>query len=63
MDEQLAIQRLKNGDISGLEFLVARYQVKAVRTAFLITRDPSLAEDIVQDSFMQAFRAMRGFDE
>jgi len=62
MDEQLAIQRLKNGDISGLEFLVTRYQVKAVRTAFLITRDPSLAEDIVQDSFIQAFRAMRGFD-
>jgi len=62
MDEQLAIQRLKNGDISGLEFLVARYQVKAVRTAFLITRDSSLAEDIVQESFIQAFRAMRGFD-
>jgi len=62
MDEQLAIQQLKNGDISGLEFLVARYQVKAVRTAFLITRDSSLAEDIVQDSFIQAFRAMRGFD-
>jgi len=62
MDEQLAIQRLKIGDISGLEFLVARYQVKAVRTAFLITRDSSLAEDIVQDSFIQAFRAMPGFD-
>lgn len=62
MDEQQAIQQFKNGDISGLECLVARYQVKAVRTAFLITRDPSLAEDIVQDSFIQAFRARRGFD-
>ena len=62
MDEHQAIQRLKNGDISGLEFLVARYQVKAVRTAFLITQDLSLAEDIVQDSFIQAFRSMRGFD-
>ena len=62
MDEQQAIQRLKKGDISGLEFLVARYQVKAVRTAFLITRDTSLAEDIVQDAFIQAFRAIRGFD-
>jgi len=62
MDEQQAIQRLKNSDISGLEFLVARYQVKAVRTAFLITRDTCLAEDIVQDSFIQAFRAIRGFD-
>lgn len=63
MDEQQSIQRLKQGDISGLEFLVARYQVKAVRVAYLITRDPGLAEDIVQDSFLRAFRAIRGFDE
>ena len=62
MDEKQAIQRLKNGDISGLEFLVARHQVKAVRTAFLITCDPGLAEDIVQESFLAAFRAIRGFD-
>jgi RNA polymerase sigma-70 factor (ECF subfamily) len=62
MDELQAIQRLKNGDIGGLEFLVARYQVKAVRTAYLITRDPGLAEDIVQDCFVQAFRFIRGFD-
>ncbi|NOT03668.1 MAG: RNA polymerase sigma factor [Anaerolineales bacterium] len=62
MEEQQAIQRLKDGDISGLEFLVARHQVKAVRTAYLITRDLGLAEDIVQDSFLQAYRAIRGFD-
>lgn len=62
MDEHHAIQRLKNGDISGLEFLVARHQVKAVRTAYLITRDLGLAEDIVQDSFLQAYRSIRGFD-
>jgi RNA polymerase sigma-70 factor, ECF subfamily len=62
MDEQLAIQRLKNNDIGGLEFLVTRYQVKAVRTAYLITRDLGLAEDIVQDSFIQAFRSINGFD-
>ena len=62
MDETQAIQQLKNGDIGGLEFLVARYQVKAVRTAYLITRDLGLAEDIAQDSFIQAFRSMRGFD-
>lgn len=62
MDEQQAIQRLKHGDIGGLEYLVSRYQVKAVRTAYLITRDFGLAEDIVQDSFLQAYRAIRGFD-
>lgn len=63
MDEKQAIQRLKMGDISGLEFLVACHQVKAVRTAYLITRDLGLAEDIVQESFIQAFHAIRSFDE
>ena len=63
MDETQAVQRLKQGDISGLEFLVAHYQVKAVRTAYLITRDLGLAEDVVQDSFLRAFHYIRGFDE
>ena len=62
MDEQKAIQRLKAGDIGGLEFLVDRYQVKAVRTAYLITRDLGLAEDVVQDAFLQAYHAIRGFN-
>lgn len=62
MDEQLAILQLKNGDIGGLEYLTARYQVKAMRTAYLITRDEALAEDIVQDAFMRAYRAIHGFD-
>ena len=62
MDEKQAIQRLKNGDVSGLEFLVACHQVRAVRTAYLITRDLGLAEDIVQESFLRAYRAIPGFD-
>jgi len=63
MDEQQAIQRLKSGDIRGLEFLVSRHQVKAVRTAYLITRDAGLAEDVVQDCFIHALRAIHRFDE
>jgi len=62
MDEQQAIQRLKNGDIRGLEFLVMRYQVRAVRAAYLITRDLALAEDVVQDTFLQVFRSIGRFD-
>ena len=62
MDEQQAIQQLKNGDISGLETLVMQYQVKAVRAAFLITRDPGLAEDVVHDAFIHAYRAIGRFD-
>lgn len=62
MDEKQAIQRLKDGDIGGLEFLVQRHQVKAVRTAYLITHDLALAEDVVQESFINVFRAVGGFD-
>src|SRR5512143_3056045 len=53
MEELQAIRRLKNGDIGGLECLIARYQARALRTAFLITHDEALAEDIVQDVFVQ----------
>jgi RNA polymerase sigma-70 factor (ECF subfamily) len=63
MDEQQAIQRLKRGDAGGLEILVILYQVRAVRTAYLITHDPALAEDVVQDAFLQAYRSIRHFDQ
>ncbi|HVM71635.1 MAG TPA: sigma-70 family RNA polymerase sigma factor [Anaerolineales bacterium] len=63
MDEQEAIRRLKSGDIGGLEMLVRQYQVRAVRTAFLITHDAAQAEDVVQDAFLQAFRSIRHFDQ
>jgi DNA-directed RNA polymerase specialized sigma24 family protein len=63
MDEKQAIQRLKQGDIHGLEFLVDQFQVKSVRVAYLITRDFGLAEEIVQESFVKVYRSMRTFDE
>ena len=33
-----------------------------MRTAYLITRDPGLAEDVVQDCFIHAYRAIQGFN-
>jgi len=62
MDELGAILRLKSGDIGGLELLVTLYQVRAVRTAFLITRDAAQAEDAVQEAFLQIYRSIRYFD-
>ncbi len=56
MDESTAVRRLKDGDFSGLEYLMQRYQVKATRAAFLITRDKAQAEDAVQDVFLRIFR-------
>lgn len=62
MEEQDAIMRLKQGDIAGLEALVRRYQVQAVRTAYLVTRDLPLAEDIVQAAFLRAYERIGQFD-
>jgi RNA polymerase sigma-70 factor (ECF subfamily) len=62
MEEQEAIARLKRGDIGGMEALVHKYQVQAVRTAYLITRDRALAEDIVQTAFLRAYERIGQFD-
>jgi RNA polymerase sigma-70 factor (ECF subfamily) len=62
MEEQEAIAWLKRGDIGGLEALVHKYQVQAVRTAYLITRDRALAEDIVQAAFLRAYERIGQFD-
>jgi len=43
-DEIAALQR---GDIDGLDFLVRRYQIPAIRVAFGITSDRAAAEDVV----------------
>lgn len=62
LNDQQAIARLKRGDINGLSALITRYQVRAIRTAYLITQDAALAEDVVQDAFVNAYHAIRSFD-
>lgn len=62
MDEREAIARLAGGDISGLELLVSRYQVRAVRAAYLVCRDLALAEDIVQSAFIRVYERIDRFD-
>ncbi len=62
MHEGEAIQRLKTGDITGLEELVLLHQVAAVRAATLITRDRSLAEDVVQAAFLRVYERIDQFD-
>jgi RNA polymerase sigma-70 factor, ECF subfamily len=58
-----AIRRLKRGDIGGLECLIARYQGKALRTAFLITHNEPMAEDVVQDAFIRFYQRAKFFNE
>jgi RNA polymerase sigma-70 factor (ECF subfamily) len=62
MDDLDAITQLMQGDIDGLSELVKRYQVKAIRTAYLITQDAALAQDVAQDTFLGLYRTIRQFD-
>ena len=62
MDEKSAITQLKQGDIGGLETLVNLYYLGAVRTAYLVTRDRGLAEDVVQSSFLRVYQNFDQFE-
>lgn len=61
-EEQHAVARLKQGDLAGLEYLVQRYQVQAVRAAYLIVQDRPLAEDLAQQAFLRAYDCINQFD-
>ncbi len=62
MDDLEAIARLRRGDTSGLEPLVRRHQVAAVRAAYLVTHDRALAEEVVQAAFLRAYERIVQFD-
>jgi RNA polymerase sigma-70 factor, ECF subfamily len=61
-DEELAITRLQRGDVDGLQFLVARYYLQALRAAYLVTHDRMAAEDVVQDAFIRVYERIHQFD-
>lgn len=63
MDDRIAISRIKQGDLNGLESLVKRYQVQAVQAAYLIVYDRALAEDLAQEAFVKAVERVHQFDE
>lgn len=63
IEDLQAIRRLKRGDIGGLDCLIARYQEKALRAAFLITHDEPMAEDVVQDVFVSFYERANRYDE
>lgn len=63
MDDRIAISRIKQGDLNGLEALVHRYQVQAVHAAYLIVYDRAVAEDVAQGAFVKVVEHVQQFDE
>lgn len=60
-DEADLVARVQRGDLQAYEGLVRQHESIAFRTAYLITRDSQDAADVVQDSFVRAFRAIGSF--
>jgi len=51
----------RSGDDVALGSLVRRHHEAAFRVAVSLVNDDDLAQDVVQDAFMKAFRALAGF--
>lgn len=62
MNDSQAVKALQQGDQKGLVALVERYELRALRTAFHVTRDPESAKDVVADAFLAVFEHIKGCD-
>jgi RNA polymerase sigma factor RpoE len=59
--DRLLVERVQAGDKQAFGLLVTKYQRKLARLIGRMVRDPAEVEDIVQDSFIRAYRALPGF--
>lgn len=62
MSEHELIQRARQGDQAAWERLVRLHQEPAFRLAYLMLGDADAADDVAQETFIRAFRALDRFD-
>src|SRR5512147_2494743 len=55
------IERFKRGDRRAFEMLVVKYQRRIERLIGRMVRDADLIEDIAQETFIRAYRALSQF--
>jgi RNA polymerase sigma-70 factor, ECF subfamily len=60
-DEQAIIARATEGETQAFNLLVLKYQDMAYSVAYRMLHGEDAAADVVQDSFIKAFRALAGF--
>jgi RNA polymerase sigma-70 factor, ECF subfamily len=60
VDQQL-VERAQRGDKRAFELLVSKYQRKLGRLLSRMVRDPAEVEDVTQEAFIKAYRALPAF--
>src|SRR5216683_8427397 len=60
VDQQL-VERAQRGDKHAFEMLVLKYQRKLERLLSRVIRDPAEIEDVAQEAFIKAYRALPNF--
>jgi len=55
------VQRVQKGDKTAFDLLVLKYQHKVVKLVTRYLRDPADAEDVAQEAFIKAYRAIPQF--
>jgi RNA polymerase sigma-70 factor, ECF subfamily len=60
IDQQL-VERAQRGEKKAFELLVAKYQRKLARLLSRFIRDPAEVEDVAQEAFIKAYRALPSF--
>jgi len=61
-DERAWVRGAQRGSVSDLESLFRHHWPRAYRAAYLVVHDAAAAEDIAQEAFLAAIRALDRFD-
>lgn len=59
--DQLLVERVQRGDKEAYGILVTKYQRKLARLISRMIRDPAEVEDVMQEAFIKAYRALPAF--
>jgi RNA polymerase sigma-70 factor, ECF subfamily len=56
------VARVLSGDLDSFEFLMRRYNQRLFRLARSVLKDDAEAEDVVQETYVRAYAALKGFE-
>jgi len=61
IEDQQTVQRVLSGDYQAFEALVEKYQGRIYRHLKKMVKDAHVAEDLLQETFLSAYRGLKGF--